>query len=277
MSGRNWYARTIFDCYASTVLAGLPGTVRGWDRPVMDSADLPTDSTDSVDSPERVPLRPVTAVVLDVGNVLYAWEAIGAVAGRVPTALWHEFCADADFGSLNARADAGEPLGDILADLVAAHPDRPEWERIQRLYWDHFEDSLTGPVPGMAPLVDDLLAAGAPLYALTNFNDVLFAASRRLMPQLARFHGVVVSGAEHLVKPDPALYRILLTRYGLDPACTLFVDDSPANIDGARGVGLRTHLFTGAGALRAALADAGLLPPRRHRSAERAENTATAP
>ena len=248
-----------------------------------DSAGSPDDldgsvgSERSTSSSEKSSHRPVTAVVLDVGNVLYAWEAIGAVAGRVSTALWHEFCAGAGFSALNARADAGQALGDILADLAAAHPDRPDWERIQRLYWDHFEDSLTGPVPGMVPLVDDLLAAGAPLYALTNFNDVLFAASRRLMPQLARFHGVVVSGAEHLVKPDPALYRILLTRYGLDPARTLFVDDSPANIDGARSVGLRTHLFTGAGALRAALADAGLLPPRRHRSAERAESTATAP
>lgn len=232
---------------------------------------------DSTGSPEATSRRPITAIVLDVGNVLYAWEAIGAVAGRVPAALWHEFCAGAGFNALNARADAGDALDDILADLVAAHPDRPDWARIQRLYWEHFEDSLTGPVPGMVPLVDDLLAAGAPLYALTNFNDVLFTASRRLMPQLARFHGVVVSGAEHLVKPDPALYRILLTRYGLDPACTLFVDDSPANIDGARGVGLRTHLFTGAGALRAALTDAGLLPPGRHGRAECAGSTATAP
>ena len=90
---------------------------------------------DSTTSPEATSCRPITAIVLDVGNVLYAWEAIGAVAGRVPAALWYEFCAGADFNALNARADAGDALDDILADLVAAHPDRPDWARIQRLYW----------------------------------------------------------------------------------------------------------------------------------------------
>ena len=70
----------------------------------------------------------VSAVVLDYGNVLVAWEAMAAVAGRVSQADWDEFCQGADFDALNARSDLGEPFEDILADLAATHPRRPDSE-----------------------------------------------------------------------------------------------------------------------------------------------------
>ena len=81
-----------------------------------------------------------------------------------------------------------------------------------------------------------------------------------MVPQLERFRGLMVSGQERQVKPSPVIFRRLLERYGLIAAFTLFVDDSPANIRGARAVGLRTHHFTGAGRLRADLIERGLLP-----------------
>ena len=205
---------------------------------------------------------PVDAVVLDYGNVLYTWDAVAAVAGRVPVAQWDEYVASGEFDRLNAMADRGTPFEGILAELRASRPERPDWEHLQRLYWEHFADTKTGPVPGTGAIVDELLDAAVPLYALTNFHDVLFERTRHMVPQLTRFTGIVVSGEEHLAKPDPAVYRVLLERYGLDAGRTLFVDDSPANIEGARAVGMRAHLFVGAGRLRAELTERGLLPPR---------------
>lgn len=205
---------------------------------------------------------PVDAVVLDYGNVLYTWDAVAAVAGRVPVAEWDEYVASGEFDRLNAMADRGAPFEEILADLRAAHPERPDWEHLQRLYWDHFVDTKTGPVPGTGAIVDELLDVGVPLYALTNFHDVLFERTRHMVPQLTRFTGIVVSGEEHLSKPDPAVYRVLLERYGLEAGRTLFVDDSPANIDGARAVGMQALRFVGAGRLRAELTELGLIPPR---------------
>lgn len=208
------------------------------------------------------PAVPVDAVVLDYGNVLYTWDAVAAVAGRVPVAQWDEYVASGEFDRLNAMADRGTPFEGILAELRDAHPERPDWEHLQRLYWEHFADTKTGPVPGTGAIVDELLDAAVPLYALTNFHDVLFERTRYMVPQLTRFTGIVVSGEEHLAKPDPAVYRVLLERYGLDAGRTLFVDDSPANIEGARAVGMRAHLFVGAGRLRAELTERRLLPPR---------------
>ncbi|MBE6482134.1 MAG: HAD family phosphatase [Actinomyces ruminicola] len=202
----------------------------------------------------------IDAVVFDYGNVIYTWEAVGAVAGRVKLAAWQEFVEQGDFPRWNAMLDAGVPLEQILDALAAAHPDRPDWPRILRTYWDHFIDTKTGPVPGTAAIIEALADAGVPLYALTNFNDVLFAATRHLSPLLERFGGIVVSGREHLVKPDPAIYRLLLDRYHLCAEHTLFIDDSPVNVDAARAVGMRAHRFTGAGMLRAVLIEQGLLP-----------------
>jgi len=57
------------------------------------------------------------------------------------------------------------------------------------------------------------------------------------------------------VKPDPAIFRHTLEAIGNpDPATVLFIDDSAANIAAADALGFRTHHFTGAPGLEAALA-----------------------
>ena len=211
------------------------------------------------------PLAPVSAVVLDYGNVLYAWEPIAAVAGYVSADAWEEFVVDGGFLSWNERLDRGEPFEQVLADCIRAHPDRPDWAEILSLYRERFAASLTGPVPGMAALLDELLEEGVALYGLTNFDAEPFEAARLLVPQLERFVGTVVSGREHLAKPDPAVFDLLLSRYRLQASSTLFIDDSPVNIEAAGRLGLRTHRFTGSGRLRSELIALGLLPtPGRH-------------
>lgn len=211
------------------------------------------------------PLAPVSAVVLDYGNVLYTWEPIAAVAGYVSADAWEEFVVDGGFLSWNERLDRGEPFEQVLADCIRAHPDRPDWAELLSLYRERFAASLTGPVPGMAALLDELLEEGVALYGLTNFDAEPFEAARLLVPQLERFVGTVVSGREHLAKPDPAVFDLLLSRYRLQASSTLFIDDSPVNIEAAGRLGLRTHRFTGSGRLRSELIALGLLPtPGRH-------------
>ena len=201
-----------------------------------------------------------SAVVLDYGNVLYAWEPMAAVAGYVLADDWEEFVVDGGFLTWNERLDRGEPFEQVLADYTRTHPGRPDWAEILSLYRQRFAASLTGPVPGMADLLDDLLEAGVALYGLTNFDAAPFEAARLLVPQLERFVGIVVSGHEHLTKPDAAVFDLLLGRYRLQASSTLFIDDSEVNIDAARRLGLRTHRFTGVGRLRAELIALGLLP-----------------
>ena len=76
-------------------------------------------------------------------------------------------------------------------------------------------------------------AHGVKVYALTNYADKEFAHACATNDFFALFDDYVVSAREHLIKPGHEIYEVLISRYGLDPARTLFIDDTPANIEGA--------------------------------------------
>ena len=84
----------------------------------------------------------------------------------------------------------------------------------------------------------DLKAQGRKVYGITNYSRDKFAASQSLHPFFGWFDGLIVSGHEGLVKPDPRIYALLFERYGLAPSRTLFIDDSERNILAARAAGM---------------------------------------
>ena len=61
---------------------------------------------------------------------------------------------------------------------------------------------------------------------------------------LSEFDVVVGSAYEGVLKPHPAIYRRALALLGREPEETVFIDDAPANVDGARALGMRAILFT---------------------------------
>ena len=56
--------------------------------------------------------------------------------------------------------------------------------------------------------------------------------------------GGIFSCEVELIKPDPAIYRTFVEKFGLRPEECLFVDDIPANVEGARSIGMRAEVFT---------------------------------
>ena len=112
----------------------------------------------------------------------------------------------------------------------------------------------------MAELVDELDRAGVPLFAITNFSAEFWEPFRiREAALFDRFRNIVVSGAEQMVKPDPAIFALAMARFGLKPGEALFVDDRAENIAAGETAGLIGHVFRDAGMLRAALIENGLL------------------
>jgi 2-haloacid dehalogenase len=199
-----------------------------------------------------------TTVVFDIGRVLYQWdprflyerlipagEALDAFLRDVVTTDWH------------FQHDAGRDFAETSAELTAAHPHHAE---LIAAWGPRFGESIPGPIAGMPELVAELDARGVPLYAITNFSHEFFPPFRAQEAAVFdRFRDIVVSGAERLVKPDAAIYRLALDRWGLDAADTVFIDDSPANVAGAAAVGMHAIHFTGEPALRAELRGLGLL------------------
>lgn len=69
------------------------------------------------------------------------------------------------------------------------------------------------------------------------------------------FDPIVISAEIGHMKPDAAAYRSLVDRLGVTPERTVFIDDMPANVEGAKAVGMNAVRYTPALCLEDALAD----------------------
>jgi len=200
----------------------------------------------------------VRTVVFDVGNVLIEWD---------PRHLYRQFFDDQDAlmehflenvctSAWNQEQDRGRSWDEAVAVLVAEHPESAE---LIRAYHERWHDMVPGEIPGTPEILAELKARGVPLFALSNFSREKFREARERFPFLDGFDGLVVSAEVGLVKPDPAIYRLLLERYGLAPAETLYIDDLAENVAVAESLGMAGHHFSGAAKLRADLEARGLL------------------
>ena len=193
-----------------------------------------------------------SAVVFDVGNVLYGWDPDSFFAARIADPDERSrFLAESGFMAWHEALDGGRAFEEAAHDLSGRFP---EYAALIRAWSDDFGSTITGPVPGVHEIVAELDARGVPLFAITNFSADFWApfeAGEQAF--FSRFRGIVVSGREKLLKPDPAIYRLALDRFGLAPHQALFVDDRLINVHGAEAVGVCGHLFAGAADLRARL------------------------
>ncbi len=202
-------------------------------------------------------MRAPRAVLWDVGNVIVGWSprrlyeklfeepvACDRFLSSVCTPAWH------------VEHDRGVSFADNAAPLIARHP---EHEPHIRAWGDRFIE-MVGPVIGETEsAMHALAAAGVPQYGLTNMPSEAWPGVQTLSPAFGHLADTIVSGDEKLVKPDPAIYRVVLARTGLDPQDILFFDDSAANIEAAAALGFHVHRFEDAKAVRPALISHGLL------------------
>ncbi len=91
-------------------------------------------------------------------------------------------------------------------------------------------------------LIGELKSAGYRLYVLSNMSKE-FIEFLRQIPVYKMFDGEVVSCEEHTVKPETKIYEILLSRYGLEPSHSMFIDDRGENLDTAEKLGIKGFLF----------------------------------
>ncbi len=103
-------------------------------------------------------------------------------------------------------------------------------------------DLLLLPIPGMAQLIGDLKKAGHGIYLLTNANDATHQYFFRI-PGSEYFDGLLISSDEKILKPQPEIYRLLCSRFGLKAEECFFIDDNPANIEGAIYTGMKGRVF----------------------------------
>lgn len=100
------------------------------------------------------------------------------------------------------------------------------------------------PMEGMAELLHELKALGLHIYLLSNANLKLRSYFPRI-PGAECFDGLMVSAEEKLLKPQHEIFEVLLKRFDLKAEECFFVDDSPANVEGAQRADLNAVVFYG--------------------------------
>lgn len=196
-------------------------------------------------------------MVFDIGRVLVEWR-IGALYERLiadpARRAW--FLANVVTEAWHFQHDEGKPLAVMIAELSAQFPAE---RALIEAYGTHWLETVPGPVPGSAALVEALAARGWPLFAITNFGVDTWAMFRPNFPVLDHFRDIVVSGAERMVKPGRAIFDLAAARFRFAPGEMLFIDDNAANVAAAQALGWQMHHFIDAAGLAADLRARGLV------------------
>lgn len=185
-------------------------------------------------------IMPVRAVVFDLGGVLIDWNPEYVYRELIPDPEQRNwFLTHICNGAWNVQQDAGRSLADGTAILLEQHPQHAD---LIRAFYARWTEMLSGTLPAGVALLESLHAAGVPLYALTNWSAETFPYARANYPLLGRFRDILVSGEVGLIKPDPALYRLMFQRIardldGLQPEELVFIDDVEHNVQAARALG----------------------------------------
>jgi HAD superfamily hydrolase (TIGR01509 family) len=152
-------------------------------------------------------------------------------------------------GELAAEASGFATGADYLAALEAAlgtRVDEAEWVRVR------------GAAMTVRPEALDAVRRAAELGTvtlLTNNGSLTAQHLPTLAPELVEIFGehLLTSSDYGARKPDPVVFTRVLDAYAVPPERAFFADDMPENVAGAASVGITAHLYSTAGAMRAAI------------------------
>ncbi|MEL7063107.1 MAG: HAD-IA family hydrolase [Bacteroidota bacterium] len=196
----------------------------------------------------------IDTIIFDLGGVLIDWNPRYIYRKMFEDEEKMEwFLKNVTLYEWNIQQDAGRPIAEAEAELIAQWP---EWEEYIRAYYGKFPEALGGAIHETVEILESLKKGGQyRLLALTNWSSETFPVALERFEFLQWFEGIVVSGTEKVKKPDTRIYQILLDRYQVDPTRAIFTDDNLANAAAAQGLGIHAIHFQSPMQFREALAD----------------------
>ena len=175
-------------------------------------------------------------VVFDLGRVVFAQDPAKSTAefkqffSYVSLTPMPQFWTDYDMGVLSFEQ--------VAEELAAYRGVEPKFAREMITIAIGKQETIRP----TEKLIDELKAAGYKLYVLSNMSRE-FIDFLRKQKVYENFDGDVVSCEVGIVKPMPEIYDLLLERFDLDPAETIFIDDRKENVDAAAAKGIATFHF----------------------------------
>jgi len=183
-------------------------------------------------------------IVFDIGKVLIHYDPDLPFSRLIPDeAERKHFFETICTNDWNIEQDRGRSWEEAEALLVAQFPEHEENIRNFRRHWHEmvphaYDDSVE--------LMEALIDSGHDVTLLTNWARDTFVEARGRFPFLERPRGITVSGEIGMIKPDRGIYDHHAATFGLEPAATIFIDDSQKNVDGAKAAGWQAVLFRNA-------------------------------
>lgn len=180
-------------------------------------------------------------IIFDIGNVLtvFCWEKYFKSFGypeevverlaraTVRNQVWNEY----DRGVMSAE--------EILQAFIQSDPDMEE-------YIYKVTENLSGILERCdyaIPWIRELQEKGYKVYYLSNFFEKAERECAEALDFIPYMDGGILSYKEKLIKPDAAIYELLLKRYGLAAEECVFLDDKEENCRAAKKAGMQAICF----------------------------------
>ena len=183
----------------------------------------------------------VKKFLFDLGNVFFDWNP-----ERILKPIFNDdermnfFINNISFPLLDTRCDAGITIEVAVNDAVKKFP---EFEKEIKLYYPNHGNMVGGFFQKTVDIFYKVKNLNYPCYVLSNWSAETYEGMEETYPFLKDFDGKIISGRDFLIKPDPAIYELAISRFDLVPQETLFIDDRLDNIQAAQNLNFQTiHL-----------------------------------
>ena len=183
----------------------------------------------------------VKKFLFDLGNVFFDWNP-----ERVLKPIFNDdermnfFINNISFPLLDTRCDAGITIEIAVNDAIKKFPD---FENEIKLYYPNHGNMVGGFFQKTVDIFYKVKELNYPCYILSNWSAETYEGMEQKYPFLKDFEGKIISGRDFLIKPDPAIYELAISRFDLVPQETLFIDDRLDNIEAAQKLNFQTiHL-----------------------------------
>jgi len=183
----------------------------------------------------------VNKFLFDLGNVFFDWSPHHVFKKIIlDDNKFNYFINEIAFPHLDTRCDAGVKIDIAVSEAIQKFPD---YEKEIKLYYPNHRNMVNGSYQDSIDIFRKIKSLGHPCYVLSNWSDETYEGMEDQYPFLKEFDGKIISGREFLVKPDPKIYELAISRFDLVSSETLFIDDREENIEAAKGLGFQTiHL-----------------------------------
>jgi 2-haloacid dehalogenase len=174
-------------------------------------------------------------IIFDFGGVLVDWNPRYLYRNYFESENEMEhFLRSVCTEEWNLEQDRGRSLAEGTRLLQQKFPN---FHSMIQLFYDEWEKMLPGNIPETVSLLYKLKTRYN-IYGLTNWSAETIPIAYGRFPFFREFNGIVVSGEEKMVKPDSRIFHLLLNRYNLKAANSVFIDDNLKNVKAAEEIGM---------------------------------------